>query len=169
MWYSETGAGRKMAVIVGGASCWAENRSRTSRACALERVVNGSRGRKKRIGGRGEGERKGSPCGGGTQRWTERKSNLPLATANGRLSIFPALTSAATMSSRAANEIILDTTLRGQPPSSIARRSYHRSMIRRSLHLLFFLLYNRRIWMPININKLKIDVENIGRFFSVRV
>lgn len=27
MWYSETGAGRKMAVMVGGASCWAGNRS----------------------------------------------------------------------------------------------------------------------------------------------
>lgn len=116
MWYSETGAGRKMAVIVGGASCWAENRSRTSRACALERVVNKSRGRKKKKRRREEGRewKGGSPCGG-AQRWTERKSNLPLATANGRLSIFPALTSAATMSSRAANEIILDTTLRGQP------------------------------------------------------
>lgn len=27
MWYSETSAGCKMAVMVGGASCWAENRS----------------------------------------------------------------------------------------------------------------------------------------------
>lgn len=48
MWYSETSAGCKMAVMVGGASCWAENRSqdladlrsRTSR----EQLV-GERGR----------------------------------------------------------------------------------------------------------------------------
>jgi len=52
MWYSETSASCKMAVMVGGASCWAENRSqdladlrsRTSR----EQLV-GERGKKNEI------------------------------------------------------------------------------------------------------------------------
>lgn len=86
MWYSETSAGCKMAVMVGGASCWAENRSqdlvdlrsRTSREQLVgkrgkeqkeqglakkgrerekERVSEGGRGEEEEQGGRKKDQR----------------------------------------------------------------------------------------------------------------
>lgn len=148
MWYSETSAGCKMAVMVGGASCWAENRSqdladlrsRTSR----EQLV-GERGR----GGEQKERAPAKECAG----WKGKRSGVHTAKerreAGGRQSegsrIYHLASNKAfnfcllmrtyradAMSLRAANEIILEIIRRNDPFSWLRPRDPRSKMPIRS-------------------------------------
>ena len=141
MWYSETGAGRKMAVMVGGASCWAENRSQDFAGLALSNGSWTTRGWKRGRVEKGRGWRRVVGERDERNQFTRTSANRPFN--------FSRLTSvAAAMSSRAPNEIILDI-MRPRPTRG-PTRSKTRFVSVWCLSRLVEFLVPRRWWWPTN-------------------